>query len=84
MRSLFHFVATDNIQIRWHGPDRVKFLESVVVGDIASLSPSQGLLSLITNDDGGIVDDAVITNAGDFMYMVVNGATKFGDMEHFR
>jgi aminomethyltransferase len=41
-------------------------------------------LSLITNENGGILDDTVITNAGDYVYMVVNGATKFGDMEHFQ
>jgi len=71
-------------QIRWHGADRVAFLEKIVVGDIASLAPGSGCLSLVTNEDGGIIDDTVITNAGDFVYMVVNGATKFGDMEHFK
>mmetsp|Transcript_2387 Transcript_2387/g.4942 ORF Transcript_2387/g.4942 Transcript_2387/m.4942 type:complete len:236 (-) Transcript_2387:380-1087(-) len=70
-------------QIRWHGKDRAAFIEKLVVGDIAGLSPGSGLLSLITNDSGGIIDDTVITNAGDFIYMVVNGACKFGDMEHF-
>jgi len=71
-------------QIRWHGADRAKFIEKVVVGDIQGLGDGQGLLSLITNENGGIMDDTVITNAGDFVYMVVNGATKFGDMEHFQ
>lgn len=71
-------------QIRWHGADRAKFVEKVVVGDIQGLQEGQGLLSLITNDKGGLLDDTVITNAGDFIYMVVNGATKFGDMEHFQ
>lgn len=59
------------------------FLEKVVVGDIAGLAPGSGCLSLVTNAKGGIIDDTVITNAGDFVYMVVNGATKFGDMKHF-
>lgn len=54
-----------------------------MVGDIAGLAPGSGLLSLVTNANGGIIDDTVITNAGDFVYMVVNGATKFGDMKHF-
>lgn len=70
-------------QIRWHGKDRVKFLEKIVVGDIGGLAPGSGCLSLVTNEKGGIIDDTVITNAGDFVYMVVNGATKFGDMKHF-
>ncbi len=71
-------------QIRWYGKDRAEFLENIVVGDIKGLTPGSGCLSLITNADGGIIDDTVITNAGDFIYMVVNGATKFGDMKHFR
>jgi len=70
-------------QIKWHGKDRVAFLEKIVVGDIAGLAPGTGCLSLVTNENGGILDDTVITNAGDYVYMVVNGATKFGDMAHF-
>jgi aminomethyltransferase len=59
-------------------------LEKIVVGDIAGLAVGTGCLSLVTNENGGIIDDTVITNAGDFIYMVVNGATKFGDMKHFQ
>jgi aminomethyltransferase len=59
-------------------------LETLVVGDIAGLAPGQCCLSLVTNENGGIIDDTVITNAGDYIYMVVNGATKFGDMKHFQ
>ena len=77
------FIFGCNDKIRWHGKDRTKFLEKVVVGDICGLAPGCGLLSLVTNENGGIIDDTVITNAGDYIYMVVNGATKFGDMEHF-
>lgn len=53
------------------------------MGDIAGLAEGSGCLSLVTNERGGIIDDTVITNAGDHIYMVVNGATKFGDMKHF-
>mmetsp|Transcript_11560 Transcript_11560/g.20805 ORF Transcript_11560/g.20805 Transcript_11560/m.20805 type:complete len:418 (+) Transcript_11560:39-1292(+) len=71
-------------QIRWHGKDGAAFLEKIVVGDIAGLGEGSGCLSLVTNEQGGILDDTVITNAGDHIYMVVNGATKFGDMKHFQ
>jgi aminomethyltransferase len=54
------------------------------VGDIAGLAEGSGLLSLVTNENGGIIDDTVITNAGDYIYMVVNGACKHGDMAHFK
>ena len=71
-------------QIQWHGNDRAKFLETVVVGDIQGLDVGSGCLSLVTNSNGGIIDDTVITNAGDYIYMVVNGATKHGDIKHFQ
>ena len=67
-------------QIKWTGKDAIKFIEQVVVGDIQSLKPGEAKLSLIMNEKGGIVDDTVITNAGDFIYMVVNGACKEKDM----
>jgi len=41
-------------------------------------------LSLITNENGCILDDTTITNVGEYIYMLVNGATKSGDMKHFQ
>eukprot|EP00629_Pelagomonadales_sp_RCC1024_P011815 CAMPEP_0119272718 /NCGR_PEP_ID=MMETSP1329-20130426/8973_1 /TAXON_ID=114041 /ORGANISM="Genus nov. species nov., Strain RCC1024" /LENGTH=401 /DNA_ID=CAMNT_0007272815 /DNA_START=76 /DNA_END=1281 /DNA_ORIENTATION=- len=69
-------------QIKWTGKDRAAFLEKAVVGDIAGLADGEGRLSLLTAADGGILDDTVITNAGDYIYMVVNGACKVTDMAH--
>lgn len=63
-------------QILWHGKDAATFIEKMVVGDIKSLKTGEAKLSLIMNEDGHIVDDTVITNAGDHIYMVVNGACK--------
>jgi len=71
-------------QLRWVGKDRAAFLEKLVVGPIKELSEGEGRLSLITNSSGGIIDDTLITNAGSYIHMVVNGACKDGDMEHFR
>jgi aminomethyltransferase len=71
-------------QIKWHGKDALNFLEKMVVGDLKSLKEGEAKLSLIMNEEGTIVDDTVITNAGDHIYMVVNGACKWKDMEHFK
>eukprot|EP00604_Paraphysomonas_vestita_P002196 CAMPEP_0174823234 /NCGR_PEP_ID=MMETSP1107-20130205/22631_1 /TAXON_ID=36770 /ORGANISM="Paraphysomonas vestita, Strain GFlagA" /LENGTH=365 /DNA_ID=CAMNT_0016044975 /DNA_START=182 /DNA_END=1279 /DNA_ORIENTATION=+ len=70
-------------QIRWIGPDAVTFLEKVVVGDLLSLKVGESKLSLIMNENGGIVDDTVITKCQDHIYMVVNGACKEKDIQHF-
>ncbi len=63
-------------QILWRGKDAKAFVEKMVVGDIMSLRDGEARLSLIMNEQGNIVDDTVITNAGDHIYMVVNGACK--------
>ena len=36
--------------------------------------------SLLLDEDGGIVDDLMATRRGDDFYVVVNGATKHGDI----
>ena len=61
----------------------VPFLEKMTVGDIAGLKTSESKLSLIMNANGGIEDDTVISNAGNYIYMVVNGACKQKDINHF-
>ncbi len=40
-----------------------------MVGDIGGLKAGEAKLSLIMNEAGGIVDDTVITNSGDHMYL---------------
>ena len=70
-------------QIRWHGKDRAAFLEKLVVADVKELKEGESKLTLVTNAKGGIIDDSVLTNHGNYIYMVVNGATKHGDMAHF-
>uniref|UniRef100_A0A8C5XB19 Aminomethyltransferase n=1 Tax=Microcebus murinus TaxID=30608 RepID=A0A8C5XB19_MICMU len=55
------------------GSDRVKLMESIVVGDIAELEPNQGTLSLFTNEAGGILDDLIVTNTSEgYLYVVSN------------
>lgn len=45
------------------GKDAISFLETLIVGDIASLEDRTGTLSVFTNEKGGIIDDSVITKA---------------------
>lgn len=70
-------------QLYWRGKDRARFLETVVVADVAALAPGASVLTLVTLPSGGILDDSIISNHGDSHYMVVNGATKHGDIKHF-
>lgn len=71
-------------QIRWTGKDHVAFLERVLVGDISSLDSGKAMLSLITSEQGTILDDTIVTHYGDHTFMVVNGACKHTDIAHFK
>ncbi len=54
-------------QIKIHGKDRVEFIESLCVGDIRELKQGSATLSLLTNQNGGINDDTIITNMNDHL-----------------
>lgn len=71
-------------QITWSGREANQFVEKMVCGDIISLKSGESKLSLIMNEAGGIMDDTVITKDDDNnIFMVVNGACKDKDIEHF-
>lgn len=78
------FDVSHMLQLRFVGRDRVKFIESLVVGNIGELKEGHGTLSLITNERGGIKDDTVINNAGDHLYVVCNAGCADKDLAHLK
>uniref|UniRef100_A0A8C9BNS8 Aminomethyltransferase, mitochondrial n=1 Tax=Phocoena sinus TaxID=42100 RepID=A0A8C9BNS8_PHOSS len=68
------FDVSHMLQTKIFGHDRVKLMESLVVGDIAELKPNQGTLSLFTNEAGGILDDLIVTNTSEGHLYVVSNA----------
>ncbi|WP_296998810.1 glycine cleavage system aminomethyltransferase GcvT [Thalassospira sp. UBA848] len=71
-------------QVRLTGENRVAELEKLVPGDIAILKPGRTRYSAFTQDDGTILDDLMITNAGDSLFLVINAACKDDDIVHMR
>lgn len=57
-------------------------LETMVPGDIKGLGDGRMRYSLLLNDAGGIIDDLMVARRTDGIYLVVNGATKAGDIAH--
>jgi aminomethyltransferase len=66
------------------GPEAEKGLESVLPADLSILKEGRLRYSLLLNGEGGIVDDLMATRRGDHFYVVVNGATKHGDIDYLR
>lgn len=55
-------------------------LEALVPMDILDLQPMRQRYTLFTNDQGGILDDFMVTNAGDHLFAVVNAACRAADV----
>ena len=71
-------------QVRLSGAGAAAALESLVPADIVELAPGRQRYALFTNDSGGILDDLMVTNAGDHLFLVVNAACKHQDLAHLR
>ena len=59
-------------------------LEALLPGAITSLKEGRMRYSLLLDEDGGILDDLMVTNAGRHFGLVVNGACKWDDIAHLR
>ena len=67
-------------QLLVHGRSVDAALEKLMPGDFQAAKDMKPKYSLLLDDDGGIVDDLMATRRGDDFYVVVNGATKYGDI----
>ncbi|WP_417271734.1 glycine cleavage system aminomethyltransferase GcvT [Celeribacter halophilus] len=59
-------------------------LEALVPVDVLGLKPSRQRYGIFTNDAGGILDDLMISNTGEELFLVVNAACKAEDIAHLR
>ena len=62
-------------------------LETLVPGDIVNLAPGRQRYTQLTSEDGGIIDDLMVTRSIDpnedgVLFLVVNAATKEADYAH--
>ena len=71
-------------QLLIHGRNADTALEKLLPGDLQALGDMKPKYSLLLEENGGIVDDLMVTRRGDDFYMVVNGATKHGDIDYLR
>jgi len=71
-------------QISISGDGAAEALETLVPGDISALKPGRMRYSLLLAEDGGILDDLMVTNEGDQIGIVVNGAVKWEDIGYLR
>jgi aminomethyltransferase len=71
-------------QIKLTGAHAALALEALVPVDIAGLAPNRQRYALFTNEQGGILDDLMVANGGDHLFLVVNAACKREDFQHLQ
>ncbi|MEJ6008552.1 glycine cleavage system aminomethyltransferase GcvT [Novosphingobium aquae] len=59
-------------------------LEAVLPIDLSTLKLGSMRYSLLLDENGGVLDDLMVTRWGTGFYLVVNGATKWDDIAHLR
>ncbi len=59
-------------------------LERLLPGLITSLKPNKMRYSMLLTEEGGVIDDLMVTNVGPHLALVVNGACKWDDIAHLR
>jgi aminomethyltransferase len=71
-------------QLMLSGDGTAESLEQIVPGDISALMQDRMRYTLLLGEDGGILDDMMVTATPMGLYLVVNGAVKWDDMGYLR
>lgn len=71
-------------QMLLSGPGLDAAVEAVLPIDLSTLKVGQQRYSLLLDDDGGVLDDLMVSRWPDALYLVVNGATKWDDIGTLR
>ena len=69
-------------QLLVHGRGVDTALEKLMPGDFQAAVDMKPKYSLLLDEEGGIIDDLMATRRGEDFYIVVNGATKHGDIAY--
>src|SRR6202047_1403100 len=64
--------------------DAARALERLGPPELLALPAGRQRYAQFTNDDGGILDDLMVANFGDHLFLVVNAACKAADEAHLR
>lgn len=71
-------------QVTLTGSDAAAALETLVPGDMLGIKPKRQRYTLLLDEAGGILDDLMVANQGDRLFLVVNASRKQADLDHLR
>jgi aminomethyltransferase len=62
-------------ELEVEGPHAPELLQSLLANDVAKIGPGRAQYSLLTNDQGGIVDDLIVYELGEYRYLLIVNAS---------
>src|SRR5262245_27650647 len=68
-------------RLKFSGPEAARFLDHLVTNDVTSLSIGQIKYALVTNEQGGILDDVLVYRLADSHLLVVNASNRLKILE---
>ncbi|TMV05651.1 glycine cleavage system aminomethyltransferase GcvT [Ruegeria sediminis] len=71
-------------QVMLKGENVGEKLEAICPQVFSSLKEGKARYGFFTNDAGGIMDDLIVSNAGDHFFVVVNAALRHQDIPHMK
>ena len=71
-------------QVLIRGDGAASAFETLVPGNIEGLRPGQARYTVFTNDQGGVLDDLIVSRIEDGLFVVVNAGCRDADIAHMR
>lgn len=71
-------------QLLLSGPGLDAAVEAILPIDLSTLKLGSQRYSLLLDENGGVLDDLMVSRQPDALYLVVNGACKWDDIGHLR
>lgn len=63
-------------RLKFAGPDAERFLNHITTNDVRALQPGQIQYSLVTNEQGGVLDDILVYRFPTYWFVVVNASNR--------
>ena len=80
--SLFDVSHMGQIDLR--GIDCIKQLEALIPTEISNLSENSSVYSILTNQNGGVIDDLIITKRNNSLRIIVNATNKLKVVDYLK
>ena len=71
-------------QVGLHGDNVAEKLETLCPSAFTTLPSGKSRYTFFTNPEGGIMDDLIVSAAGDYMFAVVNASMREQDVAHLK